>query len=193
MTVTNLMMYVLGAMMTWVPLAEHAPEDVEVTGARYYAVAKSISEVALDENEAPLFPGEDGRARTALLLASIASLESTYTRLIVEGSALGDHGAAWCMMQVHPSGGIVLIGDSYDYVKHRDQAWLLEHKEDVVTGWDLARDKNTCVRTALHMARDSMRKTDGTLRFYTGEQSGKSPKARYRLERAERYWTRHPL
>ena len=79
MPISGLSAYVLSAMTTWVPVAEHAwVERAPVTVQRYSEIAETIAAVANDE--APVFGGDENeaRVRTALLLASIASYESHY-------------------------------------------------------------------------------------------------------------------
>ena len=74
--VQGLVRYVLAAMLSWVPPAAHvASEAPQRALERYRVIAEDIVAVALDEGEKPLFGGADGRARTAVLLASIASWE----------------------------------------------------------------------------------------------------------------------
>lgn len=60
---------VLVAMRSWVPPA--APRD----DVRYVAIARDIAEVA---REAPVFDGPSGDLETAVLMAAIASIESSY-------------------------------------------------------------------------------------------------------------------
>lgn len=103
--------YVLNAMMTWVPESNHSYyEKPAVTDARYINIALAIAEVALDPNQEPFFDGEDGRLRTALVLASIASHESKFVADVVNCRRSGDHGLAWGPWQTH-SGKAKTCGD----------------------------------------------------------------------------------
>jgi hypothetical protein len=88
-------------MLSWAPLTEHAfVEARAVTEARYAAIADDIASVALAEP--PLFAGDDGRARTAVLLAAIASVESGGFRGDVAFCRRpGDRGHAWGLYQSH--------------------------------------------------------------------------------------------
>lgn len=104
---TPLAAYLYAAMTAWSPLAQHHYAEGEpVTVARYQDIAESIASVALDPAEPPVFAGDDGRARTAVLLAAIASLESGGFRSDVawcSASGLGDHGHAAGLWQSHRS------------------------------------------------------------------------------------------
>ena len=103
--------YVLNAMMSWVTESAHAYyEKPAVTDARYINIALAIAEVALDPNQEPLFDGEDGRLRTALVLASIASHESKFVANVVNCRTSGDNGLAWGPWQTH-SGKVITCGD----------------------------------------------------------------------------------
>jgi hypothetical protein len=67
-------------------------------------VADSIIAVAYDADEAPLYQGSHGRARTALLLASIEALESRFLERILSGHCIKpecDNGRAWSGFQIH--------------------------------------------------------------------------------------------
>jgi hypothetical protein len=101
-----LVAYLLAAMLAWSPPADHEYyEPREETVARYITIARTIAEVALDPAEPPLFGGPDGRAETALFIASVAFYESGGFRRDVElgtgKRARGDAGRSWCLMQVN--------------------------------------------------------------------------------------------
>ena len=101
---SSLAAYLLAAMAAWSPLAlHHYAESESATEARYQAIAQAIADVALDPSEAPLFAGADGRVRTAVLLASIASLESGFRADIATCHTNGDHGRAWGLFQSEKS------------------------------------------------------------------------------------------
>jgi hypothetical protein len=78
------------AMATWV-----APRDGDV--ARYWSIAQDIAEVA---GESPVFEEPGGVRRTALLMASVASLESSYRADVDSFSVRGDGGKSWGLLQV---------------------------------------------------------------------------------------------
>ena len=98
--------YLVIAMLAWCPAKTHAftGETPGQTENRYEGIATSIAAVALDEQETPLFGGREGRAKTALLLASIASFETGgFNKKIDTDAATGDSGTAHCNMQLHQS------------------------------------------------------------------------------------------
>lgn len=99
-----LALYVLDAMVSWVPENVHSYyEKGSETDARYVSIAIAVSETALDPNQEPVFDGDEGRVKTALLLASIASLESGYNKSVVNCKVTGDHGLALGPWQTHSS------------------------------------------------------------------------------------------
>jgi hypothetical protein len=94
--------YIFAAMISWVPISDHSYyEKPEITTARYHDIANSIVEVALDPEQEPLFAEEDGRIKTALLLASVASSEGFFRKDIDSCKIGGDHGLAWGLWQTH--------------------------------------------------------------------------------------------
>jgi hypothetical protein len=97
-----LVSYIFAAMIYWVPMTDHAYyEKPEVTQARYTEIATTIAEVALDPNTVPLFEGDDGRVKTALLLASVASSEGFFRKDVDSCKVGGDNGLAWGLWQTH--------------------------------------------------------------------------------------------
>jgi hypothetical protein len=120
--------WVLTAMVTWAPPVTAADVD------RYKSIASDIEAVAYDPLEEPLFAGREGRARTALLLASTAYDESYFRADVDDGRARGDGGRSTCVMQVWVEG-------------RTREGWSAE---------DLIRDREKCVRAALHILRGSM-------------------------------------
>lgn len=163
--------WLVGAMASWVPA--RTPTDQ----ARYDSIAKDLAQVTFDPAEKPAFEGEDGRAKTALLLAAIASFESGYRADVDDGRTRGDHGTSWCLMQVR------VIGKTRDgYV-----------------GEDLVRDRTKCFRVALRIVRESFawckdKSIEDKLSGYTiGQCKDNEPLARNRFGRARSYWKDHPL
>lgn len=114
----NIVQYLLAAMISWCPPSVHYyqmpnyktdQERYEYTYARYQSIAQDLSDVALDDNERPLFDGDDGRLKTAILVLSIASFESGEFREDVDTiTPTGDHGKAYCLMQVQLRDGEVI-------------------------------------------------------------------------------------
>jgi hypothetical protein len=155
----------LGAMLAWAPPAG----DGDI--ARYVAIAEDIEAVVLADDEAPALAGDDGRTRTAFLLASIAFEESGGFRADVdEGRARGDNGRSVCLMQIH-------------MVSPRTwEGW---------TAGDLLSDRRVCFRAGLHRVRESLQRCralrDGDeLAAYThGRCVAPNATARRRWRRAE--------
>lgn len=175
MTITTLTTYLLQAMMTWVPAASH-PEGLEKALVRYESIAKDIATVALDESQAPLFAGSDGREKTALLLASIASFESFFRADVDEGRARGDHGGSWCLMQIQVGGRTA-------------EGW---------TGKDLIGSRSKCLVAGLNRIRESFSMCRALpqhfrLAGYTAGRCVEEPKAEQRMTRATKWLAAHPL
>jgi hypothetical protein len=96
--------YLLTAMVSWVPLKEHSYyEKEDSTLLRYCEIALAMATVALDESRTPVFSGDDGKVKTALLLASIASTETGYEKNAVTCKRNGDNGIAFGPWQTHTS------------------------------------------------------------------------------------------
>lgn len=95
--------YIFSAMISWVPISNHTftGESVEDITARYELIAETVEKAALDPNREPLIEGEDGRIKTALLLASVASFESQFGRDVVSCRRIGDNGVAYGPWQTH--------------------------------------------------------------------------------------------
>lgn len=146
------------AMATWVPLT---PSQVE----RYEDIASDIVDVA---SENPLYDGEEGIAKTALLMASIASYESFYRKDVDTLKVKGDNGAALCLMQVHPR-----------------------------KGEDLS-DRKNCFRVALMRIHESFSACrflpfEDRLSAYTRGTCAKDSASEWRVGRAHRWWKAHPF
>jgi hypothetical protein len=171
----DLVSYLVAAMTAWVP--PHAlPEPKDDTLARYDSIARDAISVAYDEAEAPLFPGNDGRAQTALLMIAVASLESGYRRAVDDGTRLGDHGRSYCLMQIRVGMGMTADG------------W---------SGTDLVSDRSKCFRAGLHILRGSFnacRKLpveDRMSAYATGRCTEGEEKSRLRVGRALAWWDTH--
>jgi hypothetical protein len=147
------------AVVAWLVVAIHAwgarPEPAAGTparadlDARYETIAAEIVAVAFDATEPPLYPGPQGRARTALLLASIDAHESRYEERIARGRCNRgecDSGLAVGAYQIHAGPyGIRLVGER--------AARCTANAPDCITAADLARDDVTQARVALHIIR----------------------------------------
>lgn len=143
--VVKVVPWLFAAMTTWIALDWRHPHN---TATAYEQIAQDAARVAYDPAEEPLFAGETGRAKSALLLLAIASLETSYDPDVDSGKVRGDSGDSWCLMQVHlPNNSTVrLSGDSFAY--GGAGAW---------TGSDLVADRTRCFRIALRMVRASLR------------------------------------
>jgi hypothetical protein len=185
------------AMKTWVPLAQHSEPEPE-TLARYESIAEDISAIARDEAEPPIL---GSRALSALVLANIAALETSYSKFVDDGTCNQkdfvpdrrgscDDKHAFTIWQIHTGSGLMLSGDGltsafYASIDAR------EHPERVWTGKRLLGDRKAAARVALHIVRVSIRETK-TLCQYTGEDcKGEMPKAKIRLGRAIAYAATH--
>jgi hypothetical protein len=163
--------WLVGAMMAWVPPTHDADR------VRYESIARDLTAVAFDESEAPAFTGEDGRAKTALLMASIASFESGYRADVDDGRTTGDHGRSYCLMQVQ------VVGKT-------SEGW---------TGQDLVTDRKKCFRAALKRIRISFdwckdHALEDRLAGYTSGQCRDGEHlSRDRFYRARAYWSRTPF
>ena len=96
-----LVSYLFAAMVAWSPLERHSfAEGRPVTEARYLEIASSVAAVSAEAD--PLFAGGDGRARTAVLLLSIASFESGgFAGDVQSWTRRGDQGRARGLWQTH--------------------------------------------------------------------------------------------
>jgi len=163
--------WLVGAMIAWVPPAHDADR------VRYQSIAHDLAVVAFDEKEPAAFTGSDGRAKTALLMASIASFESQYRADVDDGRTTGDHGRSFCLMQVQ------VVGTT-------SEGW---------TGRDLTSDRQKCFRAALKRIRISFdwckdHAIEDRLSGYTSGtcRDGESL-SRNRFWRARAYWQRTPF
>jgi hypothetical protein len=187
--------YLLAAMTAWMPMKNHARSEApEVTEGRYQQIAEDIATIALDPDEAPLFQGEDGRVKTALLLLSVALHESAFRGDVDAGKCKPyecDHGKAFSMWQLHPEDGLVFDSDLFTFARNRPTSWREEHASEIFDGPALVRDRKLAARMALHMLRYSM-KNAHSLAIYTGE-GHNGPKAKLRMETALSYVRQHPF
>jgi hypothetical protein len=130
----SLVAYLVAAMVGWVPVYAQPQESRDEVMDRYESIARDAATVALDPDETPLFDGPDARAKTALLMLSIASFESGYRKRVDDGRSRGDSGKSFCLMQIR-------VGTSATH-----EGW---------TGPDLVEDRTRCFRAALRILRNS--------------------------------------
>jgi hypothetical protein len=227
MSIAALTQYIVAAMISWVPLGNqierandghwmrdsqglYVVEDPAVARARYERIAGEIVSIAFDEANPPLFRGEEGRLKTALLLASIASFEGGYHKWVEDGTCntrlfLADHprecdgGAAWSNWQLHMYRYVIRSGEmtQAQYLENslvpEDREWIKDHADSIIRGPDVARDPKLAVQVAYYLVRYS-EKNFRSLCAYSGEDcSGSHPKATARLERAAAYLRAHPF
>jgi hypothetical protein len=173
----SLVTYLVAAMVAWVPLHAHAPlEAPDDVHARYESIAHDAVSVALEQTEAPLFDGPDGRAQTAVLMLSVASFESSFRKTVDDGVGRGDHGLSYCLMQIHVGDGVTREG------------W---------SGHQLVEDRKLCFRAALHILRASFTvckalPVDDRLSAYaSGRCFSEATVSRSRIGRARRWWESH--
>lgn len=153
-----LVIWLSSMMMKWSPIIHHtrshipeAQESQEQGEKRYRENAEAIIRVAYDPNEKPLFWGPYARARTAVLIASIAYFESGFRRDVDTGIgkyARGDGGRSHCPMQIQT--GVCTKSNCKGTVPDTDpvvSTW---------TGKDLTDDRNKCYRAGLHVLRRAM-------------------------------------
>ncbi len=176
MTIEILAAWLLSAMVAWVPPSQQWREGEFHATDRYASIAQDIARVALDPEEPPLFEGPQGRAQTALLMASIASFESFFRADVDKGIVKGDHGRSWCLLQVQV------------HNKTAEQ-W---------TGPDLINDRTKCLRAGLHLMRNSFvwcrgLKLIDRLAGYTRGHCIEEPYAEQRMRRALDWWKHHPF
>ena len=131
-----------------VSLLTGAENETEVARReRFAAISRDLSEVV--QSEAPIFPGPQGRARTAALLLGIAAYESAFLLEVDRGidreerakRGQEDHGRSWCLLQINLGQGRVLVGSD------EMRSWR---------GQDLVADRKKCFRVGLEMARRSV-------------------------------------
>jgi hypothetical protein len=177
--VMSIVVWLVSAMIGWVPLTDHRGNgDTQAqTEQRYEDIALDALKVAFDENEKPIFSGEFGRTRTALLMLAISRWESNYAKRIDSGDCRKgecDNGMAMCIMQVHAEGGgLVLEGDTYKFANSKSKVWRDEHSDQIIDLKAL-KDRKNCFRAALHKIRESFMacswmSVEDRLGIYTGE------------------------
>lgn len=157
----SLTAFLLATMIAWrAPLLADLPF--------YEEVAHDVADVAQDPNEAPLFEGDQGRERTALLLLGIAYYESGgFARDVDEDRRRGDAGKSHCLMQVQ-----LRPGESLP-------------------------NRTACIRIALARTRESfalcqrMQAADRLGGYVRGHCRANDPEARRRWRKAVDWWTAH--
>lgn len=215
--------YIYTAMVAWKPLNGHivrkhdghyehdsrglfiTQNEAEVR-ARYETTAKQIVDVAYDDAITPLFTGDQGRLKTALQLAAIASFEGGFQKFVEDGdcnkpgfhsdgSGDCDGGGAFSNWQIHIWGGGYVIKDGdLTQVHYLPKDYLKDHPDTVVIkGMDLVDDPRIAALVAYYLVRYSTRNYH-SLCQYTGENcEGTHPLATARSGRAVSYLRDHPF
>ncbi len=205
---TAIVSYLLTAMLAWCPPAAYFAPYGETTAEateRLRTIAEDIAAVAFDESEPPVFQGDTGRIKTALLHAAIASKENAFQRFVDEGlcNKRGyvadrrgncDGGQAYSFWSIHVfGGGYLLLSDGTLSSVAASPDVARARPELIVQGVQLLADRKTAVRVAQRLERQSLRAYH-SLCAYSGEPcAGHHPKADARLERAQTYWAEHPF
>jgi hypothetical protein len=175
MTPETLAAWLLTAMITWNPPAQHREGEKAAT-ERYTSMANDIAVVVLDNDESPLFEGPQGRPQTALLIAATASFESGYRKDVDTGKTKGDSGRSWCILQIQIFGKTA-------------ENW---------TGDELIQDRTKCLRAGLHKMKESFTACKALplidrLSGYTSGSCKAEPRAEWRMKRALGWFKGHPL
>lgn len=207
-------MYILGAMLVWAPVNRQfvrdengklVQEDPAQVMARYNSIAEDFSAVAQDVDEPPLFTGANGRVKTALQEASVASLESAFQKFVDDGScndpsyvadARGtcDSHSSFTILQIKPYTGLMFRDRWMTQAMYNDKR-AKEHPEEVWTGKRLIADRRMAIKVGLHLMRYSF-DFHGSLCSYTGEgckPGTPHPLADHRKSRALEYFAAHPF
>ena len=185
--VEQLAAYLLEAMNTSAPSDEYS--------ASYESIAHDIAEVVLDSKEPPVWKEDLTKARSAVILLSIALWESRFRAYVddgrcndkvwrdsVEGKKLlrfgsCDGGLARSLWQIHAEKyGVTVFPVNYDDESQELQKheWCYasecndEDNGTVISPQDMISDRKNAVRVALHMARRSVRNHAHLCQF-TGE------------------------
>lgn len=209
----NLVVYIFAAMLSWVPVRNLVPygETEDEVNVRFHSVAEDIVTVALDASEPSVFARGDGRVKTALLLAAVASFEGGFQKFVDDGSCNKrgyhadrrgdcDGGHAFTFWQLHVAGnGYILLEDGTLGSVFYSPAAVVKAAEEsgsIIRGPELLADRKIAIRVAQRIMRDSLRQ-HGSLCAYSGEScdesAGAHPKASARFDRAKAYFAAHPF
>jgi hypothetical protein len=181
-----LVSWLVAAMLSWTPVQGDSPER----RAQLEGVAQDIISVVYVDEERPLSKGPYARAHTALLIASVAALESRFLARIQKGDCRKgecDDGHATCFLQIHMGRGLeILENDAREVLPATPE-------REVVTAQDLLASQRTCFHVGLHLLRRALRFSGGSdIRAYTGETGEQAPKSDERMEQALVYYRKHP-
>lgn len=175
----TLALYVLAAMLAWT--RPHAQPKNAEDGAWLSSIADDIASVSLQEP--PLFSSDASRARTALLLASVARYESNFAPWVDTGLC---NDRLW---RRGDGGGLTRRWGDCDG-GHAFSLWQIHAG---ALGQTMIGDRRVAIREAITRLRVSLDAGKG-LCWYTGENaSGECPKAELRLRTAQVWAVGHPF
>lgn len=97
----NLSSYIFSAMVAWVPIKNHIYENSDETEERYHLISETITDTVNKFDTNHIFPdNENGKVKTALLMASIASYESHFHRAVYRCKKGSPGKISWGIFQV---------------------------------------------------------------------------------------------
>jgi len=172
--IESLTVYVLAAILAWTRPHPSAAEVDRLTG-----IAQDIAAVSLSEE--PLFKSDESRAKTAILLASVARYESDFAPWVDAGLC---NDLEW---RRSAEGKAVHRGSDCDG-GHAFSLWQIHAGQ---AGQALIADRQAAIREAVARMRVSLDAGRG-LCWYTGE-TGDCPKAELRLRTAQVWSLGHPF
>lgn len=223
--------YLVAAMISWVPFSNqiqrasdgswlhdksglYLKEDETDVRQRYESIADDIVDVAYDDALKPLFTGEEGRLKTALMLTAMPSLEGGFhkwvddgtcntrtfqTHMQAQGKMECDGGLAWSLWQLHMYNYVIKDGmlTQAQYLqnslKQEDRDWIRNHKSEIITPQQVIADRKLAVKIAYYLMYYSLHNFQ-TLCAYTGEHcEGPHPLADHRRNRGVDYLRAHPF
>jgi hypothetical protein len=149
----QILSWLLRAIVSWSAIVP-ASDLGRATEVRTQA-AEDILLVAYDPLEPPFYTGPYARANTAILIASIAALESRFLERIIRGHCQPyecDGGHAVGLMQVHPGPyGIRLLSNGK--AEQCRYTSLVRYDDSCLTIQELAQDEIGQIRAGLHILR----------------------------------------
>jgi hypothetical protein len=167
------------ALLTTAALAWTLPaKQRDAERGRYEAALAHMVEVAFDPAEPAIFAGPAGRVRTAALLASIASYESSFRADVLDGRVKGDHGESVCALQIRVPKGVKIL------LQEREFSYVPTSDPRGYDGAAISSDPRLCARIALHMVRTSYRRCNDLSGYTSGHCQRDEKRASVRAWRA---------
>jgi hypothetical protein len=181
---TKIAIYIENVMRSWAP--------ARIPMVDLTSLASDIASVTVSDEHA--WKDDETGARTAVLLAALAYFEGARFAEYVDDGRCQEWGyAAWKKRSVPEEARKFMPFGMCDG-GHAQSLWQVHSGEAQGEKFDMESLKNRvfAAHIALGIARRSLRAT-GTLRYYTGEWPGASPKADDRLNFAKRQYAAHPM